>query len=47
MTVYSQYSMRCLVQNGVAVPVVSVGSTLTEPARKSFVGITEVSLFVI
>ncbi|KAG2780053.1 hypothetical protein PC129_g7712 [Phytophthora cactorum] len=28
--------------NGIAVPIVSVGSTLTEPARKSFVGITEI-----
>ncbi|KAF4141640.1 putative serine dehydratase domain [Phytophthora infestans] len=28
--------------NGIAVRVVSVGSTLTEPARKSFAGITEI-----
>ncbi|KAG6578047.1 Alanine racemase [Phytophthora cinnamomi] len=31
-----------LVANGIAVPIVSVGSTLTEPARKSFEGITEI-----
>ncbi|KAF1329185.1 D-threonine aldolase, partial [Globisporangium splendens] len=31
-----------LEESGIAVPVVSVGSTLTEPARKSFVGITEI-----
>ncbi|KAL4138395.1 hypothetical protein PRIC2_001901 [Phytophthora ramorum] len=31
-----------LEQNGIAVPVVSVGSTLTEFARKDFTGITEV-----
>jgi hypothetical protein len=29
-------------QNDVPVPIVSVGSTLTEPARQSFEGITEV-----
>ncbi|GAB9473918.1 hypothetical protein Gpo141_00011062 [Globisporangium polare] len=35
--------IKCMLEeNGVAVPVVSVGSTLTEPARKSFVGITEI-----
>ncbi|GMF47917.1 unnamed protein product [Phytophthora fragariaefolia] len=28
--------------NGIKVPIVSVGSTLTEPARKNFVGITEI-----
>ncbi|ETI36827.1 hypothetical protein F442_16945 [Phytophthora nicotianae P10297] len=28
--------------NGIVVPVVSVGSTLTEPARKNFAGITEI-----
>ncbi|EGZ25687.1 hypothetical protein PHYSODRAFT_484736 [Phytophthora sojae] len=31
-----------LVANGFAVPIVSVGSTLTEPARKNFEGITEI-----
>ncbi|GMF14118.1 unnamed protein product [Phytophthora lilii] len=31
-----------LESNGISVPVVSVGSTLTEPARKSFEGITEI-----